>query len=106
MYSSKSIRKSTMILASAFNNAGTLISEKVLSKAMLNQHRQCYRQQTVALVKEDYIPSKSIVTNNMDRLPDLLSSLVDSITKPLGVSNLASGSDQSSLHSCRSIHGM
>ena len=95
-----------MILASAFNEAGVPTSDTVFSKSTMHRHRKLRRQQAAARIKEDYIPSKSIVhwdgkllpdvtgeaTNNVDRLPVLLSSLVDGTTKLLGVPKLASGS--------------
>ena len=99
-----SIRKSTMILASAFNEAGVPISETIFSKSTMHRHRQRRRQQAADLIKENYVPSKSIVhwdgklltdvtgVVNVDRLPVLLSSLVDGTTKLLGVPKLASGS--------------
>ena len=95
-----------MILASAFNEAGVPTSDTVFSKSTMHRHRKLRRQQAAARIKEDYTPSKSIVhwdgkllpdvtgevTNNVDRLPVLLSSLVDGTTKLLGVPKLASGS--------------
>ena len=61
-----------MILASAFNEAGVPISETIFSKSTMHRHRQRRRQQAAALIKENYVPSKSIVHWDGKLLPVLL----------------------------------
>lgn len=103
-----SIRTSTMILASMVNEVGCSTSSAVLSKSTVHRKRQHLRCEAAQQIKNDFIPCKSVVhwdgklmsdltgddTNQVDRLPILISSLVDGSIKLLGVPKLTSGSGQ------------
>ena len=103
-----STRAATMILASAFNEAGCSTSTVVLSKSTVHRQRQQRRKVTALEIKTTYVPSTSVVhwdgklipdlchttTSVSDRLAILLSSLDDGNVKLLGVPKLSSGSGQ------------
>ncbi|CAH0562945.1 unnamed protein product [Brassicogethes aeneus] len=100
-----SIRKSTMILASVINEAGCSTSSAVLSKSTVHR-RQKRRREAAQIIKDNYQATKSVVhwdgklladvtgDDKVERLPVLVSSLVESTTKLLGVPKLTSGSGQ------------
>ena len=98
-----SIRKSTMILASVVNEAGCSTSSVPLSKSTVHRHRQRRREEAAKEIKANYNTTKSVVHWDgkmlpdvsgklVDRLPVLVSSLVDGTIKLLGVPPLTSGS--------------
>ncbi|KAK0040914.1 WD repeat-containing protein 46 [Biomphalaria pfeifferi] len=103
-----STRAATMILASAFNEAGSSTSTVVLSKSTVHRQRQQRRKVAALEIKTTYVPSISVVhwdgklipdlchttTSISDRLAILLSSLNDGNVKLLGVPKLQSGSGQ------------
>ncbi|KAK0063979.1 hypothetical protein Bpfe_006664 [Biomphalaria pfeifferi] len=103
-----STRAATMILASAFNEAGSSTSTVVLSKSTVHRQRQQRRKVAALEIKTTYVPSISVVhwdgklipdlchttTSISDRLAILLSSLNDGNIKLLGVPKLQSGSGQ------------
>ncbi|KAK0066099.1 hypothetical protein Bpfe_004220 [Biomphalaria pfeifferi] len=103
-----STRAATMILASAFNEAGSSTSTVVLSKSTVHRQRQQRRKVATLEIKTTYVPSISVVhwdgklipdlchttTSISDRLAILLSSLNDGNVKLLGVPKLQSGSGQ------------
>jgi hypothetical protein len=103
-----SVRRSTMILASAINEAGCSTSAAILSKSTVHRLRKQHRVMAAQEIRKNYHPTKSVVhwdgkllpdvtgvdTNHVDRLPVLLSSLVDGETKLLGVPKLTSGTGQ------------
>jgi hypothetical protein len=96
---STSIRTSTMILASVVNEVGCATPSTVLSKSTVHRQRQRYRRKAAEQIKNDFVPCKSVVHwdgkmlpdvtgedhGSVDRLPVLISSLVDGSTKLLGV---------------------
>jgi hypothetical protein len=108
-----SIRKSTMILASAINEAGSLTAASVLSKSTVHRLRKRHRQEAANTIKEKYKPTKSVVhwdgkllpdttgvdTDQVDRLAILLSSLVDGDTKLLGVPKISAGTGKATAES-------
>ena len=103
-----SIRSSTMILASLVNEVGCSTSSAVLSKSTVHRQRQRCRREAAQQIKEDFVACKSVVhwdgkmmsdftgddTTHVDRLPVLISSVVDGSIKLLGVPKLTSGSGQ------------
>ena len=103
-----SIRTSTMIVASLLNGIGCPTSSAVLSKSTVHRQRQRLRSKASKKIKDDFQTCKSVVhwdskllpditgvdTDKVDRLPVLISSLVDGSIKLLGVPKLASGSGQ------------
>lgn len=96
-----SVRKSTMIAASILNEAGCSTETVVLSKSTVHRQRQKHRKTAAEIIKENYISnsSKSIVHwdskllpdisgqagAKVNRLPVILTCLVDGSTKLLGV---------------------
>lgn len=103
-----SIRTSTMIMASLVNEIGSSTSEVVLSKSTVHRQRQQFRREEAEQIKDDFRAKKCIVhwdgkmlpditgtdTKQVDRLPVLVSSVIDGSIKLLGVPKLASGSGQ------------
>ncbi|KAK0062604.1 deoxynucleoside triphosphate triphosphohydrolase SAMHD1 [Biomphalaria pfeifferi] len=103
-----STKAATMILASAFNEAGSSTSTVVLSKSTVHRQRQQRRKVAALEIKTTYVPSISVVhwdgklipdlchttTSISDRIAILLSSLNDGNVKLLGVPKLQSGSGQ------------
>lgn len=101
-----SVRKSAMILASAVNEAGCSVSSVVLSKSSVHRHRQQLRKVSAREIQSTYRASKCVVHWDskllpevtgegdvvVDRLPILVTSLVDGCTKLLGVPKLTCGS--------------
>jgi hypothetical protein len=98
-----SIRKSAMIMATVLNDMGADPS-LVPSRSTIHRHRLQNRTETAEAIKRDYCPTKSVVhwdgkllpnfsdtESFVDRLPVLLSSLIDGTTKLLGVPALESG---------------
>jgi hypothetical protein len=95
-----------MILASVVNEVGCSTSSAILSKSTIHRQRLKFRCEAATQIKDDFRPSKAVVhwdgkllpdltgvdTEQVDRLPVLLSSLVDGSTKLLGVPKLTSGS--------------
>lgn len=105
-----SIRKSTAIIASVINEAGCSTSATVLSKSTVHRQRQKIRQEIAEGIQERYQVNKSVVhwdskllpdTNDdgnsgmVDRLPILLTSLVDGNCKLLGAPKLPAGTGRS-----------
>ena len=104
-----SIRTATMIIASVINEVGCSTSPAILSKSTI--HRQRYKWRHAVQIKDDFRASKSVVlwdgkllpditgvdTEQVDRLPVLVSSLLDGSTKLLGVPKLASGSGKAAM---------
>lgn len=66
-----SIRKSTMILASAVNEAGPSTRSIVLSKSTVHRHRQRRRQEAAKNIMDTYQPFNSVVHWDGKLLPDV-----------------------------------
>lgn len=106
-----SVRTSTMIIASMVNEIGCSMSSAILSKSTVHRQRQKFRREAAKQIKDDFRASKSVVhwdgkllpditgvdTEQVDRLPVLISSLTDGSTKLLGVPKLASGSGKAAM---------
>lgn len=88
------------------NEVGCSTSSTILSKSTIHRQRLKFRCEAATQIKDDFRPSKAVVhwdgkllpdltgvdTEQVDRLPVLLSFLVDGSTKLLGVPKLTSGS--------------
>lgn len=104
-----SVRASTMIIASVVNEVGGSTSAAVPSMSTVYRHRQQRRREVAQRIQDDYNATKSVVhwdgkllpdvtgdeSSHVDRLPVLVSSVVDGNIKLLGVPKLSSGTGQS-----------
>ena len=99
-----SVRKSSMIIASVINCAGSTPSG-VMSKSTIHRQRKSARQQIAQSIKEQFQPVKGVVHwdgkllpdiggsdgGQVDRLAVLITSCIDGSNKLLGVSKMLSG---------------
>jgi len=108
-----SVRKATMVVASVLNEAdGPSTSSTVLSKSTVHRRRKKQREATAAEIKEHFSHSKCVVHwdgklmqdnsgSSHERLPVLVTSLVDGSSKLLAVPQLHRGTGKASAEAVR-----
>jgi hypothetical protein len=90
-----SVRTATMILASVVNEVGCSISSAILSKSIIHPQRLKYCCEAATKITDDFRPIKAVGHWDDKLLPDLTGTDTDQVDRlPVLISSLVDGSKQ------------